>query len=84
MRILVAMSIGVAAGLSGTAMAAETIRPGQWEMVHNITDVSIPGAPPGMAEMMKSKPTTIRHCVTPEESALTFSGTGEVFLATTP
>ena len=58
------------------AMAAETIRAGQWETHTAISDVSMPGAPPGLAEMMKGKPQTHRHCVTPEQAT---AGPKELF-----
>ena len=76
MRVLGLLLCGGALGLAAPAMAAETTRPGQWETRTAIPDVSMPGAPPGLAEMMKGKPHTSRHCVTPEQAA---AGPKELF-----
>ena len=55
---------------AAAAGAADTpIRAGQWEVRSTVLDIDMPGAPPGMAAMMKGKPTVVRHCVTPEQAA---------------
>ena len=63
----------IASACMAIASAADAQRtglmPGQWEIVTTIESMEMPGAPPGMANMMKGHPTTIRHCLTPEEAA---------------
>jgi len=55
-------------GFSGLAQAAG-IQSGQWEVVTTVEQVTMPGAPPAVAQMMKGKPITVRHCITPEQAA---------------
>lgn len=65
------------ANMSAAQVAGEmkkiSLQPGEWEMVQEITDVTIEGAPKEMpADMMRSmigRKTTIKDCVTPEEAA---------------
>jgi hypothetical protein len=58
---------GIAASLA-TVAGAQSFQPGMWQTTNNVTDVTMPGAPPQVLAMMK-RTTTINHCVTPEEAA---------------
>jgi hypothetical protein len=54
--------------------AAAQVTPGQWETTVTIKSMDMPGAPPQVAQMMKSrmaggKPTRTSYCVTPEQAA---------------
>ena len=49
------------------------VTPGQWETVVTIKSMEMPGAPPQVAQMMKSrmaggKPTRTTYCVTPDDA----------------
>lgn len=44
------------------------ITPGKWTTTVVIDDVSMAGAPPGVAAAMKGKPITTTYCVTPEQA----------------
>jgi hypothetical protein len=62
----------VAQKLKESGIADEKfIEPGHWQMTMTINDMTMPGAPPGMAERMKGaigKPRTFDSCVTAEEA----------------
>ncbi len=51
------------------AQAAPGIQPGEWEIAVTINSVDMPSAPAGVANMMRGKTTTIRHCITPADAA---------------
>jgi Protein of unknown function (DUF3617) len=44
------------------------VQPGQWEMAVTVNTVDMPGAPPMVANMMRGRTTTIKHCITPDEA----------------
>jgi hypothetical protein len=69
MRRVIMLGLTATAGLAGFAGAESMIRPGLWKTTSIVTAVDMPGAPPQVAAMMKGKPTTVSHCVTPEEVA---------------
>lgn len=55
------------------AAAQAQVTPGQWETVVTIKSMEMPGAPPQVAQMMKSrmaggKPTRTSYCVTAEDA----------------
>ncbi len=58
-----------ALALALPAQAAPGIQPGEWEIAVTINSVDMPGAPAGVANMMRGKTTTIRHCITPADAA---------------
>ena len=45
------------------------LKPGQWEIVHEVVAMEMPGMPKGAIDSMAGKPTTIRNCITPEQAA---------------
>ena len=49
--------------------AAQSVTPGKWEITNTVESMDMPGAPPGIAAMMKGHPIKVSHCVTPEEAA---------------
>ena len=49
--------------------AAQSVQPGNWEIVTTVESIELPGAPAGIAAMMKGRPLKVSHCVTPEEAA---------------
>lgn len=51
-----------------TAAQAQ-IDPGQWEATVTIQSMSMPGAPPQVAAMMKGKATRQSYCITKEQAA---------------
>lgn len=68
MRTAIMIGSLAAAGIAAFA-GAQAIKPGMWQTTSTVTSVDMPGAPPQVAAMMKGHPTTIKHCVTPEEAA---------------
>ncbi len=63
------LAAGMAAVPAAVSAADPPIRAGQWEVRSAVLDIDMPGAPPGMAAMIKGKPTVVRHCLTPEQAA---------------
>ena len=57
-----------AAGETAALGSDVRIRAGQWETRTEVTNVSAPGMPAGVAEMMKTKPVTGTSCITEEEA----------------
>lgn len=53
---------------AGAAHAASPIQPGLWDVTTKIDTLSMPGAPPAMAQAMR-QPRTVRTCITPEQAA---------------
>ncbi|WP_337128868.1 hypothetical protein, partial [Staphylococcus aureus] len=51
------------------AAAATPIQPGKWRTTVTVVDMTMPGMPPGVAAMMKRKPTVVTACVTPADAA---------------
>ena len=51
------------------AQAAPGIQPGEWEISVTVNSVDMPGAPAGVANMMRGRTTTIHHCITPADAA---------------
>lgn len=51
------------------AAAQAQVTPGQWEIVTTVDSMDMPGAPPGIAAMMKGRPIKVRHCLTADEAA---------------
>ena len=72
MRIACAIVISLAALVSTApaVAAAPSVMPGQWEMTSTTTSIDMPGAPPGIAAMMKGRPVHLSYCVTPEKAKL--------------
>lgn len=68
MRHMFIIALGTAA-VTAMPVAASPIEPGRWEVQSRVVDLDMPGAPPQVANMMKSKPQTHRHCLTPEEAS---------------
>ena len=69
-RIVHAAAVATACFLSTVAVAQVlSMQPGQWEIVSTTTAVDMPGAPPAVANMMRGRAMTIKHCVTPQEVA---------------
>ena len=62
----------IVALLSMPAAAQAQVAPGQWQMTYNVTSMDLPGAPPQMAQMMKSRMAqgakTMTYCITPEQA----------------
>ena len=48
---------------------ASGIQAGKWEIAVTINSISMEGAPPGIADMMKGKTTRIKQCITAEDAA---------------
>ena len=70
MKAMVAGATLVSASLAAAAMAQSlAIQPGMWEIVSTTTAVDMPSAPPAVANMMRGKAMTIKHCITPQEAA---------------
>ena len=44
------------------------VTPGKWTSTVTVTDVKMAGGPPGMAAMIKGKPTTVSYCITPAQA----------------
>lgn len=44
------------------------IQPGKWQTTITVTDVQMPGGPPGIAAAMKGRPTTVTSCITPAQA----------------
>ena len=69
-RTNVMLAVGLAGAAATLALAQPPgVQPGQWETKVTINTVDMPGAPPTVANMMRGKTTTIRHCMTAEEAA---------------
>jgi hypothetical protein len=53
--------------------AAETLRPGRWEMTARLVSLDMPSAPPETREMLRAQspppPQVTANCVTPEEAS---------------
>ncbi len=49
--------------------AAQSVTPGKWEITTTVQSMEMPGAPPGIAAMMKGRPIRVTHCLTAEEAA---------------
>ena len=68
--ILLVPSIALVAACSGGG--ADTIQPGQWEMVTQMTSVEAPGAPEPVVAQMRSAMANQRQtqstCITPEQA----------------
>jgi hypothetical protein len=58
----------IAAITLSTAAQAQ-IEPGQWEATVTVQSMSMPGAPPQVAAMMKGKATRQSYCITKEQAA---------------
>ncbi|KKC27823.1 DUF3617 domain-containing protein [Sphingomonas sp. SRS2] len=59
--------------IAPTAVQAQ-VQPGQWEASTAINSIDMPGAPPQVAQMMKSQmasngKTRMTYCITPEQAA---------------
>ena len=56
--------------VAAASASGQFVSPGRWETTMKITDISMPGAPAGMAEQMKGKmPSKAAvSCLTPEEA----------------
>lgn len=59
--------------LTAPAAAQAQVTPGQWEMTSTVTSMEMPGAPPQVAQMMKSrmaggKQNRVSYCITPEQA----------------
>lgn len=54
--------------LAVPGIASAQITPGKWDIVTTMSSIDMPGAPPGIAAMMKGRPTKVSHCITPEEA----------------
>jgi hypothetical protein len=76
--VLLAVSVAAIAIVSGCnrgggAGGGAQLQPGQWEMVTQITNIEVPGAPPEMAEAMRAAAArqrqTQNRCITPQEAA---------------
>jgi hypothetical protein len=67
------LKLALAAGIAGAALTGcgsgeVEMQPGRYEMIASITEISLPGAPPGATEAMKEaakQPQTA--CLTPED-----------------
>lgn len=57
-----------AAMLAAGAAQAGPIQPGLWEITSRVETISIPNAPPAVAQAMRGRPTSIRSCVTPDQA----------------
>ncbi|MBV9840125.1 MAG: DUF3617 domain-containing protein [Sphingomonadaceae bacterium] len=68
MRWRILLGAFATAALSTTA-GAGIVQPGMWRTTTTVTAVDMPGAPSGIAQMMKGHPNTFTHCVTPDEAA---------------
>lgn len=44
------------------------VSPGKWTTTVTMIDVQMAGAPPAVAQAMKGRPTTMSHCITPEQA----------------
>lgn len=57
--------------LAAASANGQFLSPGRWETTMTITDMTVPGMPPGATEKMKAqmgKGRTIASCLTPEEA----------------
>lgn len=63
--ILIAAAIAAPAWAAG----AQTVQPGQWDIVTEVQSVDMPGAPAGVAAMIKGHPIRISQCLTPEQAS---------------
>lgn len=57
------------AALLVPASALAQVTPGQWTTTVTIDTVEMPGAPPGIANMMRGHKVSMKHCMTAEEAA---------------
>lgn len=68
--VLLAPSLALIAACSG---GNNSIQPGQWEMTTRMTEIEVPGAPPEIANQMRTamanQTQTQNRCITPEEAA---------------
>jgi hypothetical protein len=62
-------ALAIPALLIAGAAQAGPIQPGLWEITSKVETVTIPNAPPAVAQAMRGRPTTSRNCVTPEQAA---------------
>ena len=67
MRIIIAVLI--AAAPTGLLAQAVSIQPGQWETTLKIQSMTMEGAPPQVAAMMRGHTTTVRSCLTAADAA---------------
>lgn len=56
-------------GAGKPAIAEVRLKPGQWEITHEIVSMEAPGMPEGAMAGLAGKKTTMRNCVTPEQAA---------------
>lgn len=54
--------------LAAPALANPKVSPGQWQSTMVIEEFTMPGVPPEVAAMARSRPTTVKYCLTPEEA----------------
>ncbi len=56
--------------VAAASAGGKFVSPGRWEATMKIIDISMPGAPAGMAEQMKGKMPSkaVASCLTPEEA----------------
>ncbi len=45
-----------------------TMQPGEWEMVTQVTEMSMPGMPAGVMPKQAMQKTTVKSCLTPEQT----------------
>lgn len=71
--VVVALGTGKGAAADQIAPARDSIQPGQWEVVMQVTSVDMPGAPPEARARVRAMPgqapQTDRRCITPEQAA---------------
>ena len=67
---VVSLITAVLSASTSVTVAAQMIQPGKWEMVSTPTSVDMPGAPPQIVAMMKSRPIKMSICITPDQARL--------------
>lgn len=59
---------------ASASVANARVQPGQWEASYTVNSIDMPGAPPQVAQMMKSqmaggKKNRMTYCITPQQAA---------------
>lgn len=67
-KVIFALGLGATAATVALAQATP-VQPGEWETKVTIDAVDMPGAPPMVANMMRGRTTTVKHCITAADAA---------------
>jgi len=65
-RLLAACPVLLLIAAAGSGLP---ILPGKWQTIVTLTDLKMPGAPPGLGAAIRARPTKITACLTPAQAA---------------